>query len=43
MAETRTAEQLEKGVHKPEKERVQFKQLLAENPNYFGNLADSPY
>ena len=43
MAETKSAEQLEKGIHRPEKERVQFKQLLAENPNYFGNLADSPY
>ena len=26
-----------------EKERVEFHQLLAVNPNYFGNLAESPY
>ncbi len=26
-----------------EKERVQFRQLLAENPNYFGNLPNSPF
>lgn len=26
-----------------EKERVQFKRLLAENPNYFGNLPNSPF
>lgn len=30
-------------THKIELERVHFKQLLASNPNYFGNLADSPY
>src|SRR5688500_4329396 len=26
-----------------ERERAQFKQLLASNPNYFGNLAGSPF
>jgi hypothetical protein len=26
-----------------EKERVQFRQLLAKNPNYFGNLLNSPF
>ncbi len=26
-----------------EKERAQFKRLLAENPNYFGNFPESPY
>src|SRR5918996_2831859 len=26
-----------------ERERVQFRQLLAANPNYFGNLANSPF
>jgi len=28
---------------KPEVERVQFKRLIAENPNYFGTLAKSPF
>ncbi|MDO9040756.1 MAG: hypothetical protein Q7U64_00250 [Desulfocapsaceae bacterium] len=26
-----------------EKERVEFHKLLAVNPNYFGNLPESPY
>ncbi|MCP2728944.1 hypothetical protein [Limnofasciculus baicalensis] len=29
--------------HKIEQNRVQFKQLIAANPNHFGNLIDSPY
>lgn len=29
-------------LHVPPKERVEFKQLVALNPNYFGNLIDSP-
>ncbi len=43
MAKTTSAElrQLSK-PHLPPKERVQFKQLVALNPNYFGNLLDSP-
>jgi hypothetical protein len=32
---------LSSGRHRVEKERAQFKRLLASNPNYFGNLADS--
>ncbi len=28
---------------KVEKERLEFHSLLAMNPNYFGNLIDSPY
>lgn len=30
-------------VHKVEKERGDFKLLIAENPNYFGNLVESPF
>ena len=29
-------------IHVPPKERVEFNQLVALNPNYFGNLIDSP-
>jgi len=29
--------------HKVEKERAEFRRLIVENPNYFGNLAKSPY
>jgi hypothetical protein len=29
-------------IHVPPKERAEFKQLVALNPNYFGNLVDSP-
>jgi hypothetical protein len=43
MAKTTSAElrRITK-AHIPPKERVQFKQLVALNPNYFGNLLDSP-
>lgn len=30
-------------VQTPPKERVEFKEMLAVNPNYFGNLAKSPF
>ncbi len=30
-------------AHVAPKERVEFKQLLAANPNYFGNLGESPF
>jgi hypothetical protein len=29
--------------HVPPKERLEFRKLLASNPNYFGNLANSPF
>ena len=43
MAKTTSAKLREiSKPHIPPKERVQFKQLVALNPNYFGNLLDSP-
>jgi len=33
----------EKGFKKVEKERAEFKNLIIENPNYFGGLAKSPF
>jgi hypothetical protein len=30
-------------IHVPPKERVEFRKLLATNPNYFGNLEKSPF
>lgn len=36
-------EMTEKEARKIEKERGDFKLLVAENPNYFGNLANSPF
>ena len=32
-----------KAVSEVQVERVQFKRLLTENPNYFGNISDSPF
>lgn len=44
MAEKKvTVQKTEQRDHVPPKERVEFKKLLALNPNYFGNLKGSPF
>lgn len=43
MAENPTRSVKQSEVHVPPKERLEFKKLLATNPNYFGNLETSPF